>query len=877
MGSWVNYPQNPNKGWCSAPKLWYSHLGMKMVIENPIKLILPEETDAVRKFLTFTDRSVEYQISKIRRNYRWMKSNPESCLARIAALKEQMKVCLLFHDENDRPWTYSGLWRDLQQVFHWELESQIKFPEEKLVGWNKPPEHKARYYQVEAVEALLKGRHGAVALPTGCHAKGQGVLMYDGSIKKVEDIVVGDLLMGPDSKPRTVLGLCRGRQGMIKIIPVSGDSFIVNRSHILSLKRTNTRSKYRTEEVERISTFKGINPVVNLSVEEYLIRSKTFKHTHKLYRTGVDFTVNSAPLPIPPYILGLWLGDGHSPTAALTTMDPEIEIEWNSWVTGRGMGISVSHKSGNRASTYFSIIPNKDNSWRHGARRGTRANTCNILLNDLGLLDNKHIPSQYKITTRQNRLDLLAGLLDSDGYLGSNCFEISSKFSDLADDILFIARSLGFSANRKIEQKGCQTGAVGTYHRIEISGNTDLIPNRLPRKRATPRKQLKNVLVTGFKTETLPEEDYYGFELDDDRLYLLDDFTVTHNSGKSYLITELCKRLGLKTIVMTPSASITDQLYREFLLRFGPKRVGKYGDGSKKTDKLFTICTGQALTRLEPGTKEWDDLSKALVYICDESHTVPCATFEKVCMGVAATAPYRFFVSATQMRNDGSGMVLNGIAGPIVYEKAFRDLVQQKFLAEPIVKIFHVPCAQGTCDDDVMIETRQQLYLNPHVNSLTGQITEKAVKLANRQVVILIDEFKQFLALKNYLTIPYEFVHGTPSKEEKERLPEEYWKCDVEASVKRFNDGECKVLIGTSAISTGVDLKPVGCLIYLQGGTSEIQVKQSLGRGTRVIEGLKYDFWVVDFKVMGSPKMERHLNTREEYYREFTDKVDHYG
>ena len=84
------------------------------------------------------------------------------------------------------------------------------------------------------------------------------------------------------------------------------------------------------------------------------------------------------------------------------------------------------------------------------------------------------------------------------------------------------------------------------------------------------------------------------------------------------------------------------------------------------------------------------------------------------------------------------------------------------------------------------------------------------------------------------------------------------------------------MLIGTSAISTGVDLKPVGCLLYLQGGTSEVQVKQGLGRATRVVPGKK-DFWLVDFKVMGSPKMERHLDTREEFYREFTDKVDHYG
>ena len=200
--------------------------------------------------------------------------------------------------------------------------------------------------------------------------------------------------------------------------------------------------------------------------------------------------------------------------------------------------------------------------------------------------------------------------------------------------------------------------------------------------------------------------------------------------------------------------------------------------------------------------------------------------------------------------------------------------MKQEFLAEPIVKIFHVPCAPDPGHQDAQTETRNQLYMNSHVNSLTAQITEKAVKLANRQVLILIDEFDQFMKLKNYLNVGYEFVHGTPSKEAKEFLPKEYWDCDVEASVKRFNSGECRVLIGTSAISTGVDLKPVGCLIYLQGGTSEIKVKQSLGRGTRPC---KKDFWYVDFKVMGSQTMERHLDSREKFYLEFTDKVEHYG
>ena len=71
--------------------------------------------------------------------------------------------------------------------------------------------------------------------PPGCHNKGTEVVMYDGSLKKVEDVVVDDLLMGPDSLPRRVLELKRGVDEMVEVTPVKGDSFVVNKHHIFHL------------------------------------------------------------------------------------------------------------------------------------------------------------------------------------------------------------------------------------------------------------------------------------------------------------------------------------------------------------------------------------------------------------------------------------------------------------------------------------------------------------------------------------------------------------------------------------------------------------------------------------------------------------------
>jgi len=97
-----------------------------------------------------------------------------------------------------------------------------------------------RDYQQAAVDGAYKlwregKRSVIITMATGCHARGQGILMHDGSVKAVEDVVVGDKLMGPDSTPRTVLSLARGRQEMRRIIPETGAAWTVNLDHVLTL------------------------------------------------------------------------------------------------------------------------------------------------------------------------------------------------------------------------------------------------------------------------------------------------------------------------------------------------------------------------------------------------------------------------------------------------------------------------------------------------------------------------------------------------------------------------------------------------------------------------------------------------------------------
>jgi hypothetical protein len=93
-----------------------------------------------------------------------------------------------------------------------------------------------------------------------CLGKNTPVLMYDGTIKLVQDIVIGDVLMGDDSTPRNVLTLARGRETMYKIRDLSSQnidvSYIVNASHILSLREPGSKITVDMPVSEYLQTFK---------------------------------------------------------------------------------------------------------------------------------------------------------------------------------------------------------------------------------------------------------------------------------------------------------------------------------------------------------------------------------------------------------------------------------------------------------------------------------------------------------------------------------------------------------------------------------------------------------------------------------------------
>jgi hypothetical protein len=153
----------------------------------------------------------------------------------------------------------------------------------------------------------------------------------------------------------------------------------------------------------------------------------------------------------------------------------------------------------------------------------------------------------------------LAGLLDSDGYLNkSKCgFEFTQKNENLINDVIYLARSLGFSCYKSLKNTSWTYKGIknyGTAFRININGNgLEEIPTQILRKQANARKQIKDCLVTGITVQYVNEDDYYGFMIDQNCRYVMGDFTITHNTASSIAIAEGMKD-SKQVIIMTPAS-----------------------------------------------------------------------------------------------------------------------------------------------------------------------------------------------------------------------------------------------------------------------------------------------------------------------------------
>jgi replicative DNA helicase len=247
-------------------------------------------------------------------------------------------------------------------------------------------------------------------------------------------------------------------------------------------------------------------------------------------------------------------------------------------------------------------------------------------LRHLGVLENKHIPQEYLLNSKAMRLRLLAGLIDSDGHYdrrGKNgAYEIAMIDQQLVEQIKFLCDSLGYRTSISDRISRSQNGYEVRSWRVYFNGNVDEIPTKIMRKQATAWTSNVNWTLSRITLQQDKVDDYYGFAIDGDRLFLLEDGTVTHNTIKGEMILEHNAKRGLR------SGLYNFELNRTVMLDRRAVRHAQYDRRSFKqgllTEAQIAQLDEETPLWVKPedrqGLGDWQKLSRQLRKALDEAN-----------------------------------------------------------------------------------------------------------------------------------------------------------------------------------------------------------------------------------------------------------------
>ncbi len=469
---------------------------------------------------------------------------------------------------------------DTQQSVEDEFEFVSTDIEELVAVRAASPSLKWRLNSLnKATGGLRKGTFGFVYARPECLAKGTEVVMADGRVKTIEQLREGMTVLGPDQKPRKILATTKGEAQLYRISYSWGDSFVVNDNHVLHLECYDGR-------------------IVNIPVIEYLKQSDKFKSDFKQVKSWLGGPDQS--LACDPYILGLWLGDGHSAGPIFTNMDQSVFDSIQGYADENGLIMSLSD------------TPSQAKTIRLRAQiAGRGKNKFTQFLAAGGLLNNKHIPEKYLTASWKQRSELLAGLLDTDGSRGKFGYEITQVRENLAKQIVWLARSLGYHATSYPK-----TINEVVYHRVAIYGNVWEIPVRIEYKKFKNHgKKTKQNLRFGFTVSKESVGEYYGIYVDQDNLYVLGDFTVTHNTGKTTFLTDqfsfMAGQAEAPILHLNNEQEGDEVMFRYYQSALGWTMEQVYAD-LPRAKKLFNETTKENILLYDQGKIHWKQVERLL-------------------------------------------------------------------------------------------------------------------------------------------------------------------------------------------------------------------------------------------------------------------------
>jgi hypothetical protein len=404
-------------------------------------------------------------------------------------------VCKIpFNIYKQMPVSYSSEKREIKQ-FLMGVKSNM---DDLVYGHYDAKNHIVRLLAQWISNPCAKGMVIGIQGPMGCgkcFAKNTPIMMCDGSIQMVQDVRPGDLLMGDDSTARTVINLGRGQDTMYNIQSDDGEAYVVNSEHILCLKIAHRGI---------INHGSGVFVASVFDKQKLNVISRTFN----CEESANDY------IAIQPF----------------SEEDRVVEI---------------------RVCDFIQLSENIKTFWLNGYRKHVlhfkiaSKPTLDLLYSDpiiyARAVCNRPVLKLPSAVTRANyaQREHFVNLLVTNGeskiMMGKAWVTTFPQSHQVAKDIMFVARSVGFEA--------CMRADMHADRYCVFISSTK------------PDELLVPITVTEFGPG-----DYYGFMIDGNERFLLGDFTVTHNT--TLVKDGICKALQIP-FAFLPLGGANDGCYLE--------------------------------------------------------------------------------------------------------------------------------------------------------------------------------------------------------------------------------------------------------------------------------------------------------------------------
>lgn len=721
-----------------------------------------------------------------------------------------------------------------------------------------------RDYQVQVINDCIDNLQGLCSAPTSsgkCQPMSSMIKTPVGWITMGE-IKIGDTVLTPDGSKSIVTSVYDpGVKDVYEITFEDGRKASSCLDHIWKIHNHNWNCKWK-----------------NLSLREIIENRKTNNRSFSIPLPSMINDNHIIDLPINSYLLGSLLGDGSFRNGVGFTSADQFMIDKVSSLldnnyelrhhTRYDYGISYKSKEtyANDRSQWMKTIDRDKNGHIIKKLSESPFHKYNSILSKLGLYrtysHTKFIPDIYLNAGYSQRLDMIRGLLDTDGYVTKQGWiSFTTTSEQLAENFSYLIRSIGGIAkltrgtNRTYMYKDVKTLCKDCYN-VSVYHPTPEILVTLPRKleyilsRSVRRSPILNII----DIKKISTEPVRCIMIDHpDHLYITNDFIVTHNTIISASLSKIAEKYG-RTIVIVPNKNLVLQTEQDYL-NIGLDVGVLFGD-RKEYHRTHTICTWQSLMVLDKKNKDaLDDdqlevfLNNLTMVLCDEVHTVKnMNVLHNLLTTTFSNIPIRWGLTGTIPEEEYDQMSLFSAIGPMIGSLTAKSLQDAGHLANCHVNVLQTQ--ESVVYGSYQEELKFLVTDHKRLDWLATKIKEIAL---TGNTLILIDRIETGERLQ--ALIPEStFISGKMKSTKRKELYEDINLADNDIMIATY---------GTT--STGISINRIFNLVLVESGKSFTRVIQSIGRGLRMADDKKsVDVYDVGSKCKFS---NRHLLARTKYYK----------